>query len=123
MLEAVNRAKAKDIAISFDMNYGSRICSPEAAAKAIEPFLESAGILFLARRDAERRYGISGDPRDMVRQLGQLNFASVIVASISSDGIVAWDRNELCLLPAHEIEVVDRIGVGVLHGWLQGDLF
>ena len=111
------------------MNCASRIWSPGAAAKATESFLESTGILSFARRGAERRYGISGEPRDMERQLGQLNCAHVIIASISNDAIVAWDRNEFCLLPTHEIAVVERIDAvaamvaKVLHGWLQGDLF
>ena len=104
------------------MNCASRIWSPGAAAKATEPFLESTGILSFARRDAERRYGISGEPRDMERQLGQLNCAHVIIASISNDAFVAKVRNEFRLLPAHEIAAVSRIGAGaamvakVLHG-------
>ena len=127
--EAVEKAIANKIPISFDMNYRSRIWTPQEAAKAVAPFLEATDILFFARGDAERMYGISGEPEDVVRQLGELTSASAIVSSLSSDGIVAWDRNTIHIEPAKSIQIVDRIGAGdamvagVLHGWLQGDLF
>ena len=129
LLEAVDKAKARDIPISFDMNYRSRIWSPAEAAQAIAPFLEAVDILFFARGDAQRMYGIEGSPQETVRQLGELTSASAIVTSLSSDGVIAWDRRSFHIEPAKNIQVVDRIGAGdamvagVLHGWLQGDLF
>ena len=92
LLEAVDKAKARDIPISFDMNYRSRIWSPAEAAQAIAPFLEAVDILFFARGDAQRMYGIEGSPQETVRQLGELTSASAIVTSLSSDGVIAWDR-------------------------------
>ena len=129
LMEAVEKAKARDIRISFDMNYRSRIWSTDDAASAIAPFLESVDILFFARGDAQRIYGFQGSPVDIVRQLGDLTSAQAIVTSLSSEGIIAWDREDIVLELAQKIEVVDRIGAGdamvagVLHGWLQGDLF
>ena len=64
-----------------------------------------------------------------MRQLGELTSASAIVTSLSSDGIIAWDRKSFHIEPAKNTQVVDRIGAGdamvagVLHGWLQADLF
>ena len=129
MLEAVAQAKAGGIPISFDMNFRSRIWTPEAAAEAIEPFLEAVDILFFARGDARRLYGFTGGPEEIVRQLGELTSAGTIVTSLSGDGIIAWDRRRMHLEPARRIRVIDRIGAGdamvagVLHGWLQGDVF
>lgn len=126
--EAVNRAKARAIPVSFDMNYRSRIWSPQEAASAITPFLQAVDILFFARGDAQRMYGFEGQPHDIVRQLGGLTSAGVIVSSLSSEGVIAWDRKAYHIEPAKNIQVVDRIGAGdamvggVLHGWLAGDL-
>ncbi|MEO0561950.1 MAG: sugar kinase, partial [Chloroflexota bacterium] len=126
--EAIRRAKEADIPISFDMNYRSRIWSPDEAAKVIEPLLKQVDVLFFARGDAKRMYGMSDDPPQLVEQLAEITSASVIVASLSSDGVIASDRQETYFQPVHEIEVVDRIGAGdamvagVLHGWLQGDV-
>lgn len=129
LTEAVERARAARIPVSFDMNYRSRIWSTDEAAKAIAPFLQAVDILFFARGDAERMYGFTGAPQDIVRQLGELTSASWIVSSLSSEGVIAWDRQAFHLEPAKNIQIVDRIGAGdamvagVLHGWLGGDLF
>ena len=129
LTEAVERAKAAGIPISFDMNYRSRIWTTDAAAEAIAPFLQALDVLFFARGDAERMYGFTGMPEDIVRQLGELTPASAIVTSLGSEGIIAWDRKSFHIEPAKDIQVIDRIGAGdamvagVLHGWLQGDLF
>lgn len=129
LLEAVDLAKARDITVSFDMNYRSRIWTTDEAAEAITPFLKAVDILFFARGDAERMYGFDGAPQDIVRKLGDLTSASAIVSSLSSEGIIAWDRHTFHIEPAKNIQVLDRIGAGdamvagVLHGWLQGDLF
>jgi len=127
--EAVERAKAAGIPISFDMNYRSRIWSTDEAAEAIAPYLQAIDILFFARGDAERMYAFTGRPEEIVRQLGELTSASAIVTSLGSEGVIAWDRDSIHIEPAKKIEVIDRIGAGdamvagVLHGWLQGDLF
>ncbi|MCY4063044.1 MAG: sugar kinase [Chloroflexi bacterium] len=127
--EAVERAKAAGIPISFDMNYRSRIWTTDEAAEAIAPYLQAIDILFFARGDAERMYGFTGRPAEIVQQLGELTSASAIVTSLGSEGIVAWDRDSIHIEPAKDIEVIDRIGAGdamvagVLHGWLQGDTF
>ncbi len=129
LLEAAQSARAKGIPVSFDMNYRSRIWSTAEAAAAVAPFLAATDILFFARGDAQRMYGFTGEPEAIARQLGELTEARAIVASLSSDGIIAWDRSQFWREPARKIQVLDRIGAGdamvagVLHGWLQGDLF
>lgn len=129
LAEAVERAKAAGVSISFDMNYRSRIWTTDEAAAAIAPFLEAVDLLFFARGDAERMYGFTGAPEDIVRQLGEITAASAIITSLGSEGIIAWDRETIKIEAAKGIQVIDRIGAGdamvagVLHGWLQGDLF
>ncbi len=126
--ELVRRAKAQSIPVSFDMNYRSRIWTPEAAAAGIEPLMQQVDVLFFARGDAQRMYGIDGTPEEITRQIGERSPAQTIVTSLSRDGIMAWDREQFYHQPAHKIDVLDRIGAGdamvagVLHGWLQGDL-
>ena len=129
LAEAVERARAAGISISFDMNYRSRIWTTDEAAAAIVPFLEAVDLLFFARGDAERMYGFTGAPEDIVRQLGEITAARAIITSLGSEGIIAWDRETMQIEAAKRIQVIDRIGAGdamvagVLHGWLQGDLF
>jgi 2-dehydro-3-deoxygluconokinase len=125
--EAVERARANRIPISFDMNYRSRVWTPEEAAASVQPIIEQVDLLFFARGDAQRMYGIEGSPEEIVRQISRLSGAQYIVTSLSKDGLIGWDRQTYYSAPAHNIEVIDRIGAGdamvagVLHGWLQGD--
>ncbi|MEL6149494.1 MAG: sugar kinase [Chloroflexota bacterium] len=125
--EAVKRAKAKKIPISFDMNYRSRIWTTEEAAAAVEPIIRQVDVLFFARGDATRMYGFSQEPEKLIEQLATITDAGFIVASLSKDGIIAWDREQHYFEETHRIDVIDRIGAGdamvagVLHGWLQGD--
>ena len=128
LLEALERARARGIPISFDMNYRSRIWSAREAAQAVAPFLQAADILFFARGDAQRMYGFEGAPQDIARQLRGLTNGGIVVSSLSSEGIIAWDGETFQHEPALQIPIIDRIGAGdamvagVLHGWLQGEL-
>jgi 2-dehydro-3-deoxygluconokinase len=127
--EAIQRARAKNIAISFDVNYRQRIWTPTQARQAIAPLLEHIAILFCSRGDARQVFDIEGTPEEIVTRLGELTGAPFIVSSLSSDGIIGWDRKERVAYrqPAREVTILDRIGAGdamvggVLHGWLQND--
>ena len=127
LLHAVRKAKERGIKISFDMNYRSRIWSTSEAVESIKPFLDAVDILFFARGDAKRMYGFDDDSETVLHQISGLTNAQYVVVSLSKDGIVAWDRDQIYHQASHNVEVIDRIGAGdamvagVLHGYLQGD--
>lgn len=127
LLEAVRRAKAAGVPVSFDMNYRRRVWTPEEARDTVLPILSDVAMLFCGRSDARQVFGIEGKPEEIVLQLGDLTSAGHIVTSLSGDGLIGWDRQTLYKQPAREVVILDRIGAGdamvggVLHGWLQGD--
>jgi 2-dehydro-3-deoxygluconokinase len=127
IIEAVQWAKAKGIRISFDMNYRQRVWSVEEAAATVKPIIKEVDLLFCGRGDAQRVFGCSGSPQEIVQQLAELTNAGHIVTSLSGEGLIGWDRQQFYHQPAREVVLVDRIGAGdamvggVLHGWLQGD--
>jgi 2-dehydro-3-deoxygluconokinase len=127
LLEAANRAKAKNIPVSFDMNYRSRIWSPEEAAEGVLPFIKKTDILLYPARDARLMYDFSEKPDELLRQLADLSGAKYIVASLGADGLAGWDGEHYYRQPVRNTVVLDRIGAGdamvagVLHGWLQGN--
>lgn len=127
MTEAVDRANAAGVAVSFDMNYRSRLWSPHEAAAVVGPLLEKVDLLFFGRGDAKIVFGIDGSPEEIVAQLGQRTKASHIITSMANDGLIGWDRNHFCTEPARDVVIIDRIGAGdamvagVIDGWLQGD--
>lgn len=127
LIEAVRRAKAAGVPVSFDMNYRRRVWTPQEARETVLPILRDVAVLFCGRSDARQVFGIEGEPQEIVLQLGDLTGAGHIVTSLSGDGLIGWDRQAFHRQPAREVVILDRIGAGdamvggVLHGWLQGD--
>jgi len=127
IVEAVERAKANGIQISFDMNYRQRVWSAAEAVATVKPIIRAVDLLFCGRSDARRVFECEGSPEEIVLQLAELTDADYIITSLSSEGLIGWDRQQFYRQPAREVEIIDRIGAGdamvggVLHGWLQGD--
>lgn len=127
LLEAVRRARAAGVPVSFDMNYRRRVWTTEEARRTVLPILRDVSVLFCGRSDARQVFGIEGQPEEIVSQLGKLTDAGHIVTSLSGEGLIGWDRQAFYRQPAVEVVILDRIGAGdamvggVLHGWLQGD--
>ncbi len=127
VLEAARRAKTAGIPVSFDMNYRSRLWTPQEAAEAVKPIFKTVDLLFCGRGDARRMFGFDGSPEEIVTQLAQLTDAQYIITSLSDEGIIGWDRQNFYREPARNVGMIDRIGAGdamvggVLHGWLQGN--
>lgn len=129
LFEAQNRARTAGIPVSFDVNFRSRLWTPEAAAAGMRPFLEAADIIFMAARDAETLYGITGPHETRLKKISEMFAADFVAMSMGAEGIMGFDRqtDEISSAPARKVVIEDRIGAGdasvggVLHGWLQGD--
>ena len=125
--EAIKRAKAKGVKISLDVNYRSRIWTQEDARNTLTPILRDVDILFCGRSDSKAVFGIEGAPAAIVQQLGDLTPAGHIITSLSDEGLIGWDRNDIFLEEAAKVTILDRIGAGdamiagVLDGILSGD--
>ena len=124
---AVSRAKAQNIPVSFDMNYRSRIWTPEEAVTAVEPIIKQVDVLFFARGDIEIMYGPQKTNECLYKLMSEKTDAEHIIISLSGDGLLGFDRQSYYQEPAREVEIIDRIGAGdamvagVLHGYLQGN--
>jgi 2-dehydro-3-deoxygluconokinase len=127
IVEALHRARARGVLVSLDVNYRVRLWSGRQARHALEPIVRAVDLLFCSRTDAERVFEITGSPERIVQQLGEYTDAGDIITSLSSEGILGWDRTHFYHQPAYPVTVLDRIGAGdamvagVLHGWLGGD--
>lgn len=130
LLTATEKAKAAGVKVSFDMNYRTRLWSPEDAQAMVAPMLRDIDVLFFSRSDAQQLFGASDDPQAVLDLLKPMTNAEAIVISLSSDGILGWERatDTTTQVPARQVQLLDRIGAGdamvsgVLHGWLQHDL-
>lgn len=125
--EALQRARGRGAAVSFDVNYRQKLWSPETAAATLLPLMQQVDLLFCGRRDAMTLFGCQGEPEDVVAQLSAQTNARHIVVSLAEDGVVGWDGRQTIRQSAPPVQMIDRIGAGdalaagVIHGWLDGD--
>lgn len=128
VVEACARARAAGIPISFDVNFRSKLWSPQEAGEFIIPLVQGIDLFFCGRGDAKNLLGLSGDAEEMVRRLAEMTRAKVVVLTLADEGVMAWDGKEILHEPAKPVTIIDRPGAGdglaagVIHGWLDGDL-
>lgn len=129
VLEVARRAKAKGVSVSFDVNYRSKLWSPEDAGRFTAAILPYLDLLFCGQEDARTVFGLEGTAEDVLGALRALTPAGEVVLTRSNEGAAALLGGELVEVPAHEVAVVDRLGAGdafaagVLDGYLDGDLY
>jgi len=127
-VEAIARARAAGIAVSFDINYRARLWGTTEAAAALTPLITGVDLLFCSQADAHRLFGIADAAEDAVVRLGDQMRAAITVMSIGAEGVLAWDGDVVHRQPAVPAVVIDRPGAGdalaagVIQGWLAGDL-
>ncbi|MBX3056777.1 MAG: sugar kinase [Anaerolineae bacterium] len=125
--EALQRARERGTAVSFDVNYRQKLWSPEAAAATLLPLIQQVDLLFCSQRDAMTLFGCQGKPEEVVAQLGAQSSARHMVVSLAEEGVIGWDGQQTLRQSAPPVQVIDRIGAGdalaagVIHGWLDGD--
>ncbi len=123
----VERARRAGVALSFDVNYRSKLWTAEAAATVLRPLIQEVDILFCKQGDAEKLFGCTGEAAVIIQQLVDLSRAQRVVMTRGDQGVMAWDGGQILSEAAAPTVMVDRLGAGdalaagVLHGWLGGD--
>ncbi|GAB4118356.1 MAG: sugar kinase [Roseiflexaceae bacterium] len=126
--QIVDRARQAKIPYVLDINYRAKLWSTEAAAAVLRPLAAGAAILLCSRADAERVFGIRGEPQQVAEQLCAQLGAERAVVTIGAEGVVAWDGQQALREAALPVQIIDRLGAGdalaagVIHGFLDGDL-
>lgn len=128
MTEAVARARANNVPISFDVNYRQKLWSEQTAAEFIIPLVQGIDLFFCGRNDAKRVMNVTGEPESVVRRLADITEAKLVVMSLADQGVIAFDGSQIYHEPAKAVQIIDRPGAGdalaagIIHGWLDGDL-
>ena len=126
--EAIARARAAHVPISFDVNYREKLWPPAEAAAALRPLIAGVDLLFCGQGDAQRVFGCTGAPQAVLGQLLELSGAHTVVMSIGDGGVLATAEGGVFAADAVPVSIVDRLGAGdalaagVIDGWLDGDL-
>jgi 2-dehydro-3-deoxygluconokinase len=130
--DAVNglaaQARARGVPLSVDVNYRSRLWTPQRAAEVMAPLMQGAAIVFCKAADAQLLFGLTGEAPQLARALAERFGAGAAVVTHGADGVSAWRDGQSLHEPAIPVRILDRIGAGdamaagVLSGWLRGDL-
>lgn len=131
-LREVTEAIAASVAdsetlLSFDVNYRSKLWSPNEARACLAPLLELSDVVVCGLQDANEVFGLEGSGSEVADRLeGEYSIPSVVITAGSAG---AWwarggDGGHVHAIP---VRVVDRLGAGdaftagVLDGILDGD--
>jgi 2-dehydro-3-deoxygluconokinase len=128
--EAIERARDRDIIVSFDVNYRARLWQPEEAAATLLPLARRASLVFCNRADARVLFGLDGSPEAILEALLELFHCPYLVLTLGNEGAMGIDAGgRRFFQPALPCDpIVDRIGAGdafaagVVVGLLEGSL-
>ncbi|MFA4016606.1 MAG: hypothetical protein RUDDFDWM_001716 [Candidatus Fervidibacterota bacterium] len=125
--DVVKRLKEIDVLLSFDVNYRSKLWSPDEARETLLKILPHVDFLFVTYEDAKSVLMMDGAPEEVVKQLRK-EFASVVAMLTFTEGgaMLCADGETVHYHPPYKISLVDRLGAGdafvagALSGWLDG---
>ena len=108
----ISKAKEFGTKVSFDVNYRSKLWSPEEAFKALDPILRNVDILLVTKDDVKNVLKVQGTYEEMITELNEKYNPEVVVLTLGSEGAMALKDGKIYRAEPYELEVVDRIGAG-----------
>ena len=111
---------------AFDLNYRSKLWTPERARACYDELLPRIDLLVAAERDARRVLGRDGDRERIARDLRREFDISVVVLTLGAEGALAVDAEGVTRQPAYDADTLDPIGTGdafvgaFLSQWIRG---
>ncbi len=110
--EAMRRARAANVTVSFDVNYRAKLWDARTASEKLRPLLADADILFCKSDDARLLFDCHGSPHEILNGLASLTRARAIYCTFGAEGAALLTQNEFFAQPAVPVQIVDRIGSG-----------
>jgi len=110
---AVERARAAGVIVSFDVNYRSKLWTPEDARPALRRLAECADLLFAGVREAQLLLGSHKESTagQLARALAGFGPGQVVVKD-AERGCAAFIDGETLEVPAIPVRVIDPVGAG-----------
>jgi 2-dehydro-3-deoxygluconokinase len=129
-IAAARAAKQAGRRVALDVNYRSKLWTPDAARETLEQVFPLCDLVFSSLGDAQTLFGMPRDAElaaDSFRAAYRLPLA---VLTLGGDGALAVGAGFTGALrhPVFPTDVVDRIGAGdafaagFLHGWFERDV-
>lgn len=97
---------------AFDLNYRSKLWSPEEAREILTSLFEEVDVLVTAVRDARNVLGAEGDSGEIARELAAEWGFETVVLTLGEEGALACHEGAIVEQPTFETETHDPIGTG-----------
>jgi 2-dehydro-3-deoxygluconokinase len=111
---ALDEAASAGVPVSFDVNYRSRLWTPEEAREFLQEVLPRLRYLFVGSDDAAAVLDLTGSPDDVLQRLRSLAPRAVIALTLGEAGSAVLTEGAAVLRPSrlYAVSVVDRVGAG-----------
>ncbi len=125
---ALAEAHQRGIAVSFDVNYRSKLWAPNVAREALAAVLPRAELAICTAEDARYLFDFTGTAEETAQALRVMFGVQTMVVTDADRGAVAVTATGTYHAGGHKITVVDRIGAGdaftagFIDGYLSGDV-
>jgi 2-dehydro-3-deoxygluconokinase len=121
-LWAARKARENEAQVSFDVNYRSKLWSPEEARSFVEEMLPLTDLLLVGDDEAQALWG--REDEELVRELAAAGPREVILKR-GGEGCAGLVDDRLIAQPVFSVEEVDPIGAGDAFdaGYLAGHLW
>ncbi|ELZ72870.1 2-keto-3-deoxygluconate kinase [Haloferax prahovense DSM 18310] len=110
--DVLDAAQDAGTTTAFDLNYRTKLWSPEEAAEGYRDLLGSVDLLFAAERDAATVLGRDGDAESVARGLAEDYGIETVVVTRGEKGSLAVSGGAVSEQGVYEAETRDAIGTG-----------
>jgi 2-dehydro-3-deoxygluconokinase len=125
---ARDHARSSGAKLSFDFNYRGKLWSIDQAREGCREWIESADVVFFAKRDAIAVLGLSADTSDqsLAEQLAKMRGGKCSVVTLGERGAIAAEADQVSYSQTRKVDGAGRLGggdafsAGFLHGRLSG---
>ncbi|HEX7629505.1 MAG TPA: sugar kinase [Candidatus Methylomirabilis sp.] len=106
------KVRAAGRLFALDVNYRAKLWSPREAADYFTTLLPLVSILFCGGRDAERLFGLRGEPETVARALQERFGIPTVVLTLGSEGAMAMADRPYHARRVPRATMVDPVGAG-----------
>lgn len=108
----LQRAHGAGTETAFDLNYRSKLWSPEEAAEGYRELFPYVDILVAPIEDARTCLGLDGTAVEMANHFASTYDFETVVVTCGDDGAVALHNGEICEQDIFPADTYDAIGTG-----------
>lgn len=108
----LSAAQESGTTVTVDLNYRSKLWSPDEAKATMESLFPDVDVLVVAHRDAETVLDFDGPAETVARELGDEFGFEVTIVTRGSDGALAFADGDVVEQPAFESTNAHPVGTG-----------